>query len=479
MTRRRAMRLILPALLFLSACDSRGGDAFRVREPAASPSSETGPVIGLVGTMSGPDATRGTDAFEGADLAVQALNQELTSGELPFQLVTLDDEGDPELATRLVEQLAASDRTVGVVYAGPLEGLPPADAALARAGIPAILCFGDLFSPSLLRSHLFQVSPPLDWQAQRLGSYLRRDRRYRKVGLIAERGISGDAALTSMRRALAAVGGRLLSVRYEPGAPIPPDVLGPFRKEAEAIVVQGRPAALVEVVSHLEAEGAIYKTTAAARIPTKSRNKKVARRVARRPWRPQIAAFDGAFAPLPAADANQIPPGTVVAESYARGAYYLPTDSLSDFRSRFRDWWDADPVGWQRRSYEATGALGWAARRAAPGEDVAQVLEQMEDQRFGGTNLSFDADDHVGPEPEVIGLWVKPRPGIAVRERGDIPPGLPWVPLARGFSTDGVSSDVEPEDWANLFTGPFTSGRGPSVTRARYGVTSGRRDPVH
>lgn len=71
--------------------------------------------------MSGPDAWRGEDAFEGADLAIHILNRSLKEREPAFELVTLDDRGSAQTATELVRQLAGSDRTVGIVYAGPMK----------------------------------------------------------------------------------------------------------------------------------------------------------------------------------------------------------------------------------------------------------------------------------------------------------------------------------------------------------------------
>jgi hypothetical protein len=169
----------------------------------------------------------------------------------------------------------------------------------------------------------------------------------------------------------------------------------------------------------------------------------------------------------------------MIAESLARGAHYLPAESFSGFRASFEDWWDSVPLGWQLRGFEATSLVGWAARRADPKADVAVVLQGLEGQRFGATEVTFGPADHLGPEPNSIGLWVKPRPGAPVRERGEIPPGLPWVPLARGFSSDGKTTDISSTDWAVLFNGPFSPGNPPSVTRARYGVSTPRRDPIH
>ena len=158
--------------------------------------------------MSGDASWRGADAFEGAHFGVQALNRNLDPSHPRFELVTLDDRGDPDRAAALVTELAANPRTAGVVYAGPTRGLPSAQAALQAAGIPGLLCYGDLYSARLLRSHLFQISPPFLWQARSIASYLRRDRRYRRVGALVERSLDGRTAAGSLRSAFSAFGGR-------------------------------------------------------------------------------------------------------------------------------------------------------------------------------------------------------------------------------------------------------------------------------
>src|SRR4051812_46229993 len=114
-------------LATLVACTSSGdGGGFSLHRALHSPTSAHTLVIGLVATLSGPDSWRGEDAFEGADLAVNVLNRTLGPNRAQFELVSLDDRGSAERATQLVEQLTATGRTVGVLYAGAPEGLPPA-----------------------------------------------------------------------------------------------------------------------------------------------------------------------------------------------------------------------------------------------------------------------------------------------------------------------------------------------------------------
>jgi hypothetical protein len=172
--------------------------------------------------------------------------------------------------------------------------------------------------------------------------------------------------------------------------------------------------------------------------------------------------------------------GTVASDTYARGAHYLPVPSFRKFRTAFRGWWDSDPLGWERRAYEAVRMIGWAAGRSEEGDDLARVLEGMRGARIGGLDVTFGPDDHTSVDQTTVGLWVVPRRGADARERGRLPDQLPWVPLARGFSIDGERTDVLPADWRHLFKGSPPKNRpAPRISRSIFGVATPRRDPVH
>jgi hypothetical protein len=67
-----------------------------------------------------------------------------------------------------------------------------------------------------------------------------------------------------------------------------------------------------------------------------------------------------------------------------------------------------------------------------------------------------------------------------VRAAESLPEGLPWVPLSRGFSTDGETTDILPQDWDDLFrNAPPPGGPAPKVTSLRFGVRTKDKDPVH
>jgi ABC-type branched-subunit amino acid transport system substrate-binding protein len=418
--------------------------------------------------MSGDASWRGTDAFEGAHFGVQALNRNVDPSHPRFELVTLDDRGDPGRAAALVAELAANPRTAGVVYAGPTRGLPPAQAALADAGVPALLCYGDLYSARLLRSHLFQMSPPFLWQARSIASYLRGDRRYRTVGVLVERSLDGKTAAGSLRAAFSASGGRRPIVeRYAPGDSDVRSALGRLRaKRASAIVVQASPRGFDSILGALREIGASYRTTTTARKGGRGK----------RPWRPQVVGLDAAIH-----SSDRVPvAGTVAADSYARGVHYLPVPAFEAFEDRFVDWWGEEPLGWEVRAYQAVQMIGWAQLRTDGGADVAVALQRLRGARFGGLDITLGPDDHTAVEQTTIGLWTVPRPGISVSERGRLPDSLPWVPLARTFSIDGERTDVLPEDWDDLFRGETRRDRpSPKFDRMRFGVTTPRSDPIH
>ena len=479
--RRRAWVVCLVwLLLVLVACDdgeTNAGPSLR-RRVHPRPTSSSTHVIGLVGTISGPEAWRGEDAVEGADLAVQVINRELGEDEQRFELVTRDDEGNADRAIQLVEELAASDRTIGIVYAGPPDALPATESALAAAGIPAILSYGDLYGARKLSAHVFQASPSYVWEARRLARYALADRRYETVGALVEDSMDGHTATNALRGELGRAGGRLeAAVAYDRGEGAFAGRLNRLkRKGIEALVVQGTPQALGDIVAALDDLGATYTSTDAARIasePKKGRSKAKAKR----PWKPQVLTFDDAVGQVEEYD---LPAGIVGADTYARGAHYLPVPSFVSFNRAFQDWWGFVPTGWELRAFEATRMIAWAAQSPIERDDLAVVLEGLDGARFGGLDITLGPDDHTSVGATTVGLWVVPSAEARVPERDELPEGMPWVPLSRGFSIDGDRTDILPRDWKHLFRDPPPqTAPAPKLERMRFGVATPRSDPVH
>lgn len=479
---RRTLALLSLGVLTLAACDpgttSEGSAPTRRPTPRSTGGAPSGsPLlkIALVGTMAGPQAWMGEDAYEGADLGVHHVNRNLASGERRYELEVLDDRGDADVALGHLENLAERDDVVGIVYAGPPRAALAAEAALAGAQIPLIVCFGDLYGARELRSggHVFQASPPLAWQARDLARYLVRDRRYRRIGILAETSShDGKVAAREAARALRDYGiERPVVVGYDGD---PTAALGRLKaRRVEAIVVEGRPAGFEELFSSLEGMRARYRGTRSARIgsaPPAVRR----RRLRSGWWKPQLAGFD-----LMITDRAGPPaPGTVAAAPYSRGVHYLPVPDFQAFRDAFVDWWGPPPLGFERRAYEATMAIGWAAERGGDG-DLARALERLRDQRFGGVPVTLGPDDHLLIEESSIGLWTVPSSRDDFRERERLPKALRWVPLARGFSIDGETTDILDKDWKWLFRNPPPrGGPAPKFGKMKFGIRTGRSDPL-
>jgi ABC-type branched-subunit amino acid transport system substrate-binding protein len=452
-------------VLVLAGCEGESIPPFPRRSPHGRPADSDSFVIGLVGTLSGPDSWRGEDAFEGADLAVHELNE--APRDVPFELITLDDRGDAGRSLELVTGLTRLDNTVGIVFAGPPAVLPRAEPALAASGIPALLLYGDLYSARALAPHLFQMPPAYLWEARRIAAYLEDDRGYGRIGIVVEATAGGQTAARTLRRAL---GGRTWIERYDPEDPaFESGIRRLRRKRTEAVVIHGGPRGFSELIDELSDSGASYVSTRVARAGGRRK----------RPWRPQVAGLDAVVSPLVTAS---VPAGTVAAGTLARGAHYLPVPSFERFRIAFADWWDVPdpPIGWQQSAYDAVRMVGWAANRARPGTDIAHALEGMRARRFGGLDITLGPDDHTAVSQTAVGLWVVPRPGVDVLEQDELPDSLPWVPLARGFSIDGEDLDIAPADWRYLVRNPPPeSGPPPRFSRLKFGVTTGRSDPVH
>lgn len=472
---------MLVALLVIS-CD-QGGSRPRLpaRTPVSSPVANAGPVIALVGTMTGPGSWRGDDAFEGADLAVHLLNRNRPRGAPRFQLVTYDDHGDKEEATELVERATRLEDIAGVVYAGPPEALAAAEPALATAGIPAMLCYGDLYAARLLTPHVFQMAPSFVWQARRIAHYLIDDRRYQRVALVHESSLMGRVARRALGVEVRRRGRRLMTMSYTHAVPLEAErIMWRLRRwYPEAIVVEGGPNILGPLLRGLDRIGNGYGTTARARRVSRRRLRPDAQPKPRT-YKPQIVGFDLGVSPLQPVDAVR-DRGTVAAETLARGAHYLPIPSLERFRAAFVDWWDTEPLGWERRAFEAASIVGWAWRRAGDREvDLGRVLETISRRRFGGLDVTFGPDDHTAVNETDVGLWVVPSAAARVRERDELPDALPWVPLSRGFSINGRRTIIDRDDWLHLFAdAPPEDAPPPNVKRLKYGVATPRRDRVH
>ena len=474
MSRRHLAAALVLFALVGAGCEGEPIDSpFPGRSPIGRPTSSESLVIGLVGTLSGPDSWRGEDAFEGADLAIHELNASRPADAMPIELISLDDEGDPAKALTRIEEIAGLERSIGLIYAGPSGVLPEAEEVLAARGIPAITLFSDLYGAEEMTEHTFQAGPSKVWEARRLAAYLDSDRGYRKVGVLAPNTDEGSVAIDAIETEMPSRT-RVVDVTYASQETLSSGLERLRREHVEAVIFDGSPSAFRTTIEAITEMGGLYEGTDSARIAS-ARPRDRRARADTGWWHPQLAAFDGAISPRVGPG---VPPGTVASDTYARGVHYLPVPSFKSFRTAFEEWWDQEPFAWEQRSYDAVKLIGWAAGRAEPGADLAHEMEKIDGHRFGGLDITLGPDDHMLVDQSRVGLWVVPAASSVVRERDRLPEDLPWVPLGRGFSINGKVTDVAPADWSALFRNPPPVGAPPPDNRQwRFGVSTPRSDP--
>jgi ABC-type branched-subunit amino acid transport system substrate-binding protein len=473
--RKSWISFLLVLTLGAASCQNNGGTGgdLTIHDPVGSPSNRDALVIGVVGTLSGTNEWRGSDAFEGANLGVSIVNRIPNSPS--YELVTLDDRGEPKRAVTLVQRIVSNPRLVGVIFAGPPQAPERTRRLLARMGIPGLVCYSDLFDRRRLEPPLFQLSPPASWEAQRIIHYAFADRQYSRVGVLADTGSDGEISLEQLRRAAAAQGKHLFVARIDPGR----DPLGALtylrRRRVQAVAFAGTPQEAAGVIRTLTGMGARYRGLNLARTAGSGRAKH---------WQPQLLGLDQLLGS--GATAAGAAPGTVAAASFDRNAPYMPLAQTRSFAEAFKRWWDHFPYGEQSSAYDAVRLIQRAAARqeVVPGpaspdrSGIAGALASLPTLNFSGAPLSFSSHDRVGSDRRSVGLWTVPGPHDVYA--GTVPKKLDWIPLSRGFSGAGGRTRLPSFTWAKLFKRASLNGTSaPRFTALRFGVASPKSDPLH
>ena len=266
MSRRHLAAALVLFALVGAGCEGEPIDSpFPGRSPIGRPTSSESLVIGLVGTLSGPDSWRGEDAFEGADLAIHELNASRPADAMPIELISLDDEGDPAKALTRIEEIAGLERSIGLIYAGPSGVLPEAEEVLATRGIPAITLFSDLYGAEEMTEHTFQAGPSKVWEARRLAAYLDSDRGYRKVGVLAPNTDEGSVAIDAIETEMPSRT-RVVDVTYASQETLSSGLERLRREHVEAVIFDGSPSAFRTAIEAITEMGGLYEGTDSARI---------------------------------------------------------------------------------------------------------------------------------------------------------------------------------------------------------------------
>ncbi len=137
MNRRGISRIAIAVIaVIIIAVAAFGGIYYASIQPATT----SGPIkIGMVATLTGTEAWIGFDGLNGAELAVEQINQAGGINGRTIQLIYYDDGGTPEGAVTLSRKLIQDDHVVaGILNHG-------SDLAIAAAGI-----FNELKEPALV-----------------------------------------------------------------------------------------------------------------------------------------------------------------------------------------------------------------------------------------------------------------------------------------------------------------------------------------
>ena len=393
---RRRCSGALAAVFVLAACTNGANDRDDAR-PSGSGGARRD-TIALVGTMSGAGTWRGRPARRGVKIALHALRAEAVR----MDVRVLDDRGDYRRSTRLVQRAATARDVAGVVFAGPPRALPRAEDALADAGVPAFLCYGDLATLRLLTPHVFQIGPSFRWEAEELTRYAARVGGTDALGALTEDSVMGDSARTALRGALRRHGAELAAARvFQPGRL---ELLGAHLRRLRAagvdqIFVEASPPEFARIVATLQREER---------------------------WEPRLLGFDLTLSPRLGGPAA--PPGTVAADARDRGAHLMPEARFRKFRRAAQEVIGRLPVHWEYRAY-------LAARLVASGGLSRDVADRARMLRAGGRHLAdLGPGDSLVLERSEIGLWRAHRSSAASRR--DLPPRLPWAPVPGAFGAD-------------------------------------------
>lgn len=175
--------------------------------------------IGFIGGLTGRTAGLGVAGRDGTLLAVEELNRAGGIGGRRVEILTRDDQQDPDLARKAVEELVAAGvaAIIGPMTSVVAESIQPVTER-ARVVLVSPTVTANRFSGQ--DDHFFRMTMPLAINAGKLAEYVLSE----NVGTIAVAVDTANAAYTedwldSFRRSLEAGGGRIVHVeRFRSGA---------------------------------------------------------------------------------------------------------------------------------------------------------------------------------------------------------------------------------------------------------------------
>ena len=426
------MRRLAAILAVLAACTSspppqRGP----VRGPTTGEDGE--PVLPVAVVTTSDDAELVRTYLDGMRLAARETNRDGGIAGTPVRLDVLEG------PAAIREQLPRSIATLAV---GPGSHVARARADVERDGDPVFVLGGDLYSSRRMFRQVFQVTPPLAWQAEPLARYLVHDRGVGEVVLVTDLGTDEDEMTDAVAAALEEEGSELArSVSFTSSQPDLHDVSPAFG--ADGVILAGT-ADVATIAGPLAASAT----------------------------RPVVSSFASGLSTDP-------PPGAVAPYPYTWAAWADPIPRVHAFRERFERAFGREPAGFEQEGYDAVSLLAETLERTGGrgGPQLIAELEASTGATYSSLPISLGPDDHLLATRGQIGIFVR----LAPREIDDrtSPTGAPWAPLMRTFTYNGLRTSVIDDDKRVFFPGWERKAPAPAYPRARFGITTGRDDPVH
>ncbi|HYH27998.1 MAG TPA: hypothetical protein VEA19_04370 [Actinomycetota bacterium] len=388
--------------------------------------------------------TRGTSATESPGLALPVVagprsedvldGMRLAAEELTTNGVPIHIERSPSLA----EAMTGEEPLVFVV--GDAEVIAQSRSAIEQAGKVVVLIGADLYTDRRLYRRVFQVSPPLLWQARILARYVAADRRHRRVRAVIG-GPSAETQRVALREAFRDEGIRATGALPLQRVLGDPTAVG----DAQSVVFLGEP-------SHVE-ELAIQLSNLADP--------------------PQLALSSHGLR----ASGDAVRPGTVAVYHYAWGGWAEPIPRVLDFRARFHARFGRLPSGLEQEGYDAVHALSRTLGEDGGADAILSELEKRHEQTYSSLPIVLGPDDHVFVDESQLGLFAANQ---AVTDEPWVSEPPYWRPLMRSFTFDGEKTNILDEDKAIFFPDWRPPRPSPRYHRSRFGiVTRYGRDPLH
>lgn len=157
---------------------------------AARASAQDAYVVGLSGTMTGPNADTYAPGVESLKLYIEQLNKRGGIQGKPVRLVVSDNQGEPSRAAADAKKFVAQDSVILLVNVGPSSTYGPMAAESRRTKVPLLFagaaCPGEVLPPSADETQFCSIAAGMKFDAEMALAFIReQSKASAKMGLAA------------------------------------------------------------------------------------------------------------------------------------------------------------------------------------------------------------------------------------------------------------------------------------------------------